>query len=108
MSGGDHGFEPVERNIRRRQGGTYAVAVSVDWETQRRSFGTLKEARAWRDEMIASRPKRMARRGNVSLSAHASERKENVRQVLAQAPRTTVERDGRVYTLISLPAGEMS
>lgn len=102
MSGGDNPVR-VEKNIRRRQGGTYCVSVSVDWEERRKSFETLEEARAWRDEMIASRPKRRTRHGIPALSARNTADEDVRREVIASSPKSTRVINGRKFTVVHLP-----
>jgi len=93
VSGGDHGAIRVETGISRRVGGTYSAEVCVDYVKYRRSFETLTGARRWR--------KRMRSKGGQLEATH----RQSVREALAKADRTTVERDGRTFTVIHLPPG---
>jgi hypothetical protein len=93
----------IEPNIILRERGTYAVSVRVCGVERSRSFASLEEARAWRDEQIASRPKREHRSGRPDISGHRTEERTTIRRLLAEAPRTTVVRDGREYTIVHLP-----
>ena len=93
----------IESCIRRREGGTYSVQISVNWEQKRKSFKTLTEARKWRDHIKAQRPKREKRNGAPSHKAEITVRRQSVRQMLKTAPRSQREVNGRVFTVIHLP-----
>jgi hypothetical protein len=93
----------VEECIQRRACGTYYVRVRGGGGEQRGTFKTLTEARTFRDKVIKGRPPRDRRDGRPGHSGDNTSYRESVRQILAKSPRTTIERDGRQWTLVSLP-----
>lgn len=115
MSSGDHGAVKVEPCIYRRNNGRYAVRVRLSNTTEpRQTFDTLKEARKYRDEMRAARPKPQRKRteaisgkANFHRTGYVPEdtltHKNTLRSFIAEAPRSTVYRDGREFTLVALP-----
>lgn len=103
---GERGTVKVESGIYRREGGTYAVEVSANHSTFNKSFPTLKEARAYKQEVINSRKKRekrIYRRATVNYSAEETATRDAARALLKDAPRSKVKRDGRDFTLVKLP-----
>jgi hypothetical protein len=101
----------VEEGIHRRAGGTYAANVSIGNQTRRASFKTLSEARAWRRELIAKRPPRERGYAKGVNALHMStwepedtrREREQMREQILTAPRKTVKRAGKQFTLVQLP-----
>ena len=118
MSSGDHGAARIERSIWRRTGGTYGVMVWNGSTNVRGSFKTLKEARKFREEIVQQRNRIKGRFGVVRdknvfgikhihrtgyLSDDVIDHRTSLRNQIESAPRYTVYRDGREFTLITLP-----
>ena len=101
----------VAPGIFRRAGGTFNVAISVKNQTRKASFPTLEQAIAWRDEQKGNRvPSRRAFSAGIGalhrstwMPEDVREDHENARRQLASANRSTVERDGREFTVVHLP-----
>lgn len=104
----------VARSIFQRDIGTFQVKVAVNGKTHRATFATLEEAVQWRDEMQRKRLPRMGNRflpGTGVSTLHRSTwepadyelDREAIRRQLSSGNRSTVERDGREFTLVELP-----
>lgn len=96
----------VAPNIVAREGGTFGVDVRIDGVQKRKSFPTLDEAIAWRDEQKAKRKPRERRGGlktDLLMSPEETEARNGTRRMLATAPRTTEVIDGREWTVVHLP-----
>ncbi len=88
----------IETCIRLTPSGRYEVQVLLNALLRHGTFETLEEARKFRDEIRAQRPKREGTR-SVALT----QQREEARELLAAASRKKIKRGGRVYTLIRLP-----
>ncbi len=88
----------IENCIRQTPGGRFEVQVLLNALLRHNTFETLEEARKFRDEIRAQRPKREGRR-----SAAVTEQRQEARELLALASRKKIKRDGQVFTLIRLP-----
>jgi hypothetical protein len=121
VSSGEHGAIKVERCIYRRENGRYAAKC---WRGGRaghtisQTFDTLAEAREFRDRIRKKSPKRHANGRKIDWSVSGvrriastgyipddiSEHRKLIRKQIASAPRKTIERDGKRFTVVLLPA----
>lgn len=93
----------IEPSISRRGQGLFRVAVRVQGVVQKASFQTIEEARYFRAEMQAQRPKRIyGPKGQDLVAADTRKSRQATRELLEQAPRSEVEREGRVFTVVHL------
>lgn len=110
--------ERVEQNIYRRSSGRYFVHLSVRNKSVKKTFDTIEEARAWRDEQSRARPKRVYKSrglrrfvsGGISTlhrstwePADYEMDRQIIRDQLESANRVEVQRDGMEFTVIELP-----
>ena len=97
--------ERVEECIYYTQSGRFVVGVYLNTVHKHGRFDTLSAARKFRDEIRAMRHSREERSGAPDFSADDTITRNGVREILRSAPRKTITRDGREYTLVSLPRG---
>jgi hypothetical protein len=81
----------------------FQVRLRLNTVYKQATFSTIGEARKWKEEALAMRPKRDKNRGKPDLSAHKTEQRATVKEILAKAPRTQVVIDDVEYTVVRLP-----
>jgi hypothetical protein len=93
----------IEPCITRREKGTYRVVVRVEGAKKTKSFRTLEEARTFRNHLWSMRPERtFGPKGRDLVAADVRKVRQTTREQLQKAPRSKVERDGRVFTVVHL------
>ena len=103
--------ELVATGVYRRPSGTFYVKIVAGKRTHQKSFSSLREAIAWRDEQRGNQttPRRAFSVGinalhrSTWMPEDVREDHENARRQIASANRSTVERDGREFTVVHLP-----
>lgn len=104
MSGVDDRGGRVAPNIYPTRLGKFEVRILCGGKKLQARFDSLDEATAWRDDVIARRPKRKYERAGQRLETPLDRR---LREELESAPRKRVRRDGRTFTLVKLPGYEL-
>ena len=98
----------IEPCIEYTSGGRFVVEVLLNTVVRRARFDTLSEAKRFRDDVRAMRPKRERKKKDSFTSRsdfHSADdtvTKDMNRDLLAKAKRETVIRDGKEFTLIKL------
>ncbi len=93
----------IEECISYTSSGRFEVRTRLNTIYKSGLFDTLTDARRFRDELKAMRQEREHKRGSPDYSTEDTLTRTSVREQLKKAPRTKVERDGRKFTLVSLP-----
>lgn len=101
----------VARSVYQRQRGTFEVRIAVNGKQRRKSFSTLQEAIAWRDEQRDDRqPRRRAFAAGINALHRSTwapkdvlEDIERTRELIQGAPREEREINGRTFTVVRLP-----